>query len=89
MITFEKAFRIVINSAFRLKQKSIPFTNSDGRILAEDIASDIDMPPFDRSAVDGYACHRTDLNNELEVVEVIAAGKDAGKRVWGNINAQK
>ena len=33
------------------------------------------MPPFNRSAVDGYACHRSDLNNELEVVEVIAAGK--------------
>ena len=42
------------------------------------------MPPFNRSAVDGYACHRIDLSNELEVVEVISAGKEPLKIVGKN-----
>jgi molybdopterin molybdotransferase len=46
--------------------------------------SDIDMPRFNRSAVDGYACHRIDLNTELEVIEVIAAGKEPKIKVNKN-----
>jgi molybdopterin molybdotransferase len=69
---------------FETKTETIPFTDSYNRILDEDIISDIDMPPFDRSAVDGYACHRIDLNNELEVVEVIAAGKVPVQKVGKN-----
>jgi molybdopterin molybdotransferase len=75
MITFEAAFKIVMESVFETRMETIPFTDSSGRILDEDIKSDIDMPPFNRSAVDGYACHRIDINNELEVIEVISAGK--------------
>lgn len=45
-----------------------------GRILAEDVCSDVDMPPFDKSAMDGYACRREDLGRELSVVETIQAG---------------
>jgi molybdopterin molybdotransferase len=75
MITFEAAFKIVMESVFETRTETIPFTDSSGRILDEDIKSDIDMPPFNRSAVDGYACHRIDINNELEVIEVISAGK--------------
>ncbi len=75
MITFEKAFEIVMNSAFETESETISFIDSGGRILAERIISDVEMPPFNRSAVDGYACHRKDLDNELEVLEVIAAGQ--------------
>jgi molybdopterin molybdotransferase len=64
-----------MESVFETRTETIPFTDSSGRILDEDIKSDIDMPPFNRSAVDGYACHRIDINNELEVIEVISAGK--------------
>jgi molybdopterin molybdotransferase len=84
MITFEEAFKIVMEYVFETKTETIPFTDSYNRILDEDIISDIDMPPFDRSAVDGYACHRIDLNNELEVVEVIAAGKVPVQKVGKN-----
>lgn len=45
-----------------------------GRVLAEDVHSDIDMPPFDKTAVDGYACRRADLALPLEVLEIIPAG---------------
>jgi molybdopterin molybdotransferase len=79
MITFEKAFRIVMNSAFETETETISFVDSNGRILAEKISSDIDMPPFNRSAVDGYACRRKNLYNELQVLEVIKAGQVPSK----------
>lgn len=75
MLEYEEAYGIVMNSVFKTGTEVISFIVSAGRILAEDVVSDIDMPPFDRAAVDGYACHREDLYSELEVIEVIAAGK--------------
>jgi molybdopterin molybdotransferase len=84
MIAFEEAFRIVMESVFETETETISFTSSAGRILAEEISSDIDMPPFNRSAVDGYACHKTDLKNELEVLEVVAAGQIPAKIVGEN-----
>jgi molybdopterin molybdotransferase len=84
MITFEEAYKIVMKSVFETETETIPFSDSSGRILDEDILSDIDMPPFNRSAVDGFACHRTDLKNDLEVLEIIAAGEVPKKRVEKN-----
>jgi molybdopterin molybdotransferase len=81
MIEFDKAFGIVMKSGFETESETISFRDSYGRILDEDIASDIDMPPFNRSAMDGYACHRIDLTSDLEIVEVIAAGKEPAKMV--------
>src|SRR5512133_257129 len=81
MIEFDEAYKIVMGSVFQTKTESVPFNEFFRRILAEDITSDVDMPPFNRSAVDGYACHKTDLNNHLEVVEIIAAGKVPQKKV--------
>jgi molybdopterin molybdotransferase len=51
------------------------FLQSSGRILAEAVFSDAYMPPFNKSAMDGYACRCEDLEKELTVLEVIPAGK--------------
>jgi molybdopterin molybdotransferase len=81
MIEFAEAFGIVMKSVIETQPETISFSDSCNRILAEDISSDLDMPPFNRSAVDGYACHSTDLNEEMEVVEVIRAGKAPTQKV--------
>jgi molybdopterin molybdotransferase len=81
MISFDEAYKIVMGSVFRTESEMVLFNNSCGRILDEDIPSDINMPPFNRSAVDGYACRNTDLRGDLEIVEVIAAGKVPLKKV--------
>ena len=81
MITFEKAYEIVMNSVFRTETETISFTDSLNRILAEDIISDMDMPPFNKATVDGFACRKADLGSELEIIETIAAGKYPEKRV--------
>jgi len=76
MIKFEKAIETVLNHACLLPYETIDFSKSLGRILARDVVSDMDMPPFDKSAMDGYACRRSDLAHELTMLEVIAAGQE-------------
>ena len=84
MLTFEKAFKTALNSAHRLESERVDFRGALGRVLAEDIRSDIDIPPFNKSAMDGYACRRADLNKELTVIETIAAGNVPRKAIEPN-----
>ncbi len=85
MIKFKEAFDIVLNSAtFTLATERINFTDCLGRVLAEDVHSDINMPPFDKSAMDGFACRKADINNILDVIEVLPAGKIPQNKVGEN-----
>jgi len=81
MILQEEALKIIEQSAFKLGTEFIPFQNSIGRVLAENVYSDMDMPPFNKSAVDGYACRKQDLGNDLELLEVIPAGVAPSKYI--------
>jgi molybdopterin molybdotransferase len=84
MISFGQAFNIVMSTGFRTGTETISYTDSLNRILAEDIASDMDLPPFKKSSVDGFACRRTDLGNDLEILETIPAGNWPSKTVSTN-----
>ncbi|MCG8409749.1 MAG: molybdopterin molybdotransferase MoeA [Bacteroidales bacterium] len=84
MITIEEAYKTVIDTACCLQTEKIKFTESLGRVLAENVKSDIEMPPFDKSAMDGYACRKTDLKNNLEIIEIIPAGKIPEKEIGVN-----
>ncbi|MBK7029174.1 MAG: molybdopterin molybdotransferase MoeA [Bacteroidales bacterium] len=75
MILFEEALAIIEKTARPISTERVSLMDCSGRILAEDIYSDMDMPPFDKSAVDGYACRQSDLGVNLRVLEVIPAGK--------------
>jgi len=67
-----------INSIKSLnKTEEISLANSLNRILREDVIADENMPPFDKSAMDGYACRMEDIEKSLEVLEVIPAGNMA------------
>lgn len=82
MIKFEEAYGIVQDSiGYTLDTERVAFTDSLSRILAEDVYSDINMPPFDKSAMDGYACRNEDLKYELDVIEILPAGKVPEKKV--------
>ncbi len=75
MISFEQAFDIVTGTGLRTGTEEISFTESLNRVLAGDVVSDMDLPPFNKSSVDGFACRKADLDNELEILETIPAGK--------------
>lgn len=81
MILFEEALDIISQCAVPLSTETIKLEESLGRVLSVDIFSDMDMPPFNKSAVDGYACRLADLKQELKVLETIPAGKVPTKYV--------
>ncbi len=81
MITFEEAFRIVTEAAFRTGKEEVSISNAAGRALALPVKSDMDMPPWNKSAVDGYACRHEDLGRELTVLETVPAGVMPSKTV--------
>ncbi len=74
MVSYEEALNIIINSVIELDKEKVSLRESLGRILAADIVSDMDMPPFDKSAMDGYACRQCDLQHILSIIETIQAG---------------
>ncbi|HPT11137.1 MAG TPA: molybdopterin molybdotransferase MoeA [Bacteroidales bacterium] len=81
MIKFDAAYNMVMDSAFSTGSEEVHFTESAGRILINSVKSDIDMPPFDRSKVDGYACRQADIGKTLLVVEIVAAGMQPQKNI--------
>ncbi len=61
--------------------ETLPLAQADGRVLAEDLRAAVALPPFDNSAVDGYAARSVDLAAEgptlLPLSGRIAAGQPA------------
>lgn len=84
MLKFDNAFKIVMDSARRLGTERVGIERALNRVLAEMIVSEIEMPPFDKSAMDGFACRRGDLANELTIIETIPAGVVPKKAVGRN-----
>ena len=81
MIPYEEALAITEKYKPSCGTEYLPFMDSLGRCLAEDIISDINMPPFNKTAVDGYACRREDIDKELIITGIIQAGSSASKKV--------
>lgn len=84
MISFAEAYSIVTTNLPLMPTETVDIHFSMGRVLAADISSDMDMPPFDKAAVDGYACRMADLDAPLRLIELIAAGKVPEKEVKPN-----
>ena len=84
MIRFEEAYRIVSENVKQLSPEKVKLEDSLYRILAKDVKSDMNMPPFDKSAVDGFACKKSDLKNPLEIIEIIPAGSLPQKVIGKN-----
>jgi len=53
MIAFDDAFEIMMGSARRLGMERVGIERALNRVLTETIVSDIDVPPFNKSAMDG------------------------------------
>lgn len=84
MITFNEAYECVMAAVVPQEREPVALDKSLGRVLAQNVVSDMDMPPFNKAAMDGYACREQDLKNELQVIENIAAGTPPQKTVGEN-----
>ena len=84
MLPYKDALEIVLDIAQPVGTERVAIAEAANRILAEDVKADMDIPPFDKSAMDGFACQRADLGSELAVVETIPAGYVPRKTVGAN-----
>ena len=76
-LSVSAALRCVLESVATLGGETVRLERSLGRVLAEDIRANRDLPPYDVSAMDGFAVRSADLTTgsaELAVVEDIKAG---------------
>jgi molybdenum cofactor synthesis domain-containing protein len=77
MISVAEAKRIVTEHTGTLPPESVPLARARGRYLAENVVADSDLPPFDRSQMDGYAVRAAETENapvRLQIVGESAAG---------------
>ncbi len=56
----DDALKFVLSKIKKVEPEEMPFYRARGRVLAEDVISEVNVPPFDRSAVDGYAVRAAD-----------------------------
>jgi molybdopterin molybdotransferase len=64
--------------------ETIALKDARGRVVARDVVAPIDLPPFDNSAVDGYAVRHADLGSgetTLAIVDRLTAGRAAARTV--------
>lgn len=80
MIPVEKAQKIVARETPTLPPERVPLADAIGRVLAESIVADTDMPPFDRSQMDGYAVKAADTQNAPVTLKLV--GESAAGRGW-------
>jgi molybdopterin molybdotransferase len=81
MLSVEEALQKILNAVDVLEEESVPILESLGQVLAEDIKSDINVPPLDNSAMDGYAVRSQDTKGAsektpifLRVIDTVLAG---------------
>jgi len=75
MISVSQAQQAIDQHTAALSPEAVPLAQAHGRVLREPVASTEDMPPFDRSAMDGYAVLEHDPADELVIVDEIRAGQ--------------
>ena len=63
MITSQKALQIILDNTEDFGIEEIPFLDSLGRILKEDIIADREFPPFNRVSMDGIAVSHDSFSN--------------------------
>ncbi len=84
LIDHAQAARLVLENTPRLPVADMPLMEARGLALAEDLKAKFDSPPFDNSAVDGYAVRSEDAREAgrtFEVIDEAPAGRPATRSV--------
>src|SRR5262245_26880617 len=67
--------------------ESVPLAAARARVVAHDIVAPLDLPPFDNSAVDGYAVRHADIaadgETRLTIIERVLAGRAPARALAG------
>lgn len=75
LLPLDEAQRLVLERTAPLPAETVAVEAAGGRVTAEDVRAQVDLPPFASSAMDGFAVRSADTPGGLPVVERIAAGR--------------
>ena len=91
MISVEQALENILNTIKPLAPEQINISDAIGRVLAQDVISNLTQPPCDISAMDGYAiCCNDSINAENEIIKLKIVGEAAaGNGYIGKLNVGK
>lgn len=86
MINVKEAKQLINENCCSLKIKTLPLLEANGCILAEPIYAVMDTPPFNQSAMDGYAFsyENWDKKSNLTVIGEIQTGNYSAEKVLAN-----
>lgn len=70
LVTMDEARKIIQSLDVQPRTIAIDIENVSGCVLAEDVVSDVDVPPFNRALMDGYAVHASDTYRAREDIPV-------------------
>jgi molybdopterin molybdotransferase len=85
VLAFEEALANVLRAVTPLTAVAVALGEAAGRVLAEDIAADLPLPPFDATAMDGWAVRAADVRKTPALVA--RAGAAGAGRVPGPLPA--
>lgn len=80
MISVAEAIQIVRQETRALGSERVALQDVLGRVLAEDVVADSDLPPFDRAQMDGYAVRADDVKEAPARLRIV--GESAAGRGW-------
>ncbi len=89
MRTPEEAIALILERVAPVRSRErVPLEQALGRVLAEDAVSDLDLPPFEKSAMDGFALRSADCAASAGAREWTVAGESrAGAPFQGRVGA--
>src|SRR6516165_788028 len=61
MLELEEALKQILAAIPAPVSELVPLSQAQGRVLQENVVSQVDLPPFDNSAMDGYAVRAADV----------------------------
>lgn len=77
LVSVEEALELIYNNVSAKCSQLLPIEEAIGSILCEDIVATHNLPPYDNSAMDGYAVKIEDASNEVSINETIFAGDNS------------
>jgi len=81
LLSIDEALALVLEWVQPLEGEDVPVARAAGRVVAEPALAVTDLPPFDSSAMDGYAVRAADTPGSLTVVGHSAAGKPESREL--------
>ena len=91
MLTYEEALAHVLAAMPPTQPEAVAVAAAAGRFLAEPVSSTLDLPPFDNSAMDGYAVRAADVASagaDRPVALRLVGQVGAGQVFAGNVGVQ-